>query len=88
MSTEPQVIPTNKHKNFYRPITSALPHGYQIVLLLRQARRDTVGRRVAAITRLLTAQTSICLALERLRTSEIDNPEILSIEELHVEATQ
>jgi hypothetical protein len=49
-----------------RPITAATPHAHQIVLLLRRARRDTLGRRAQCLTRLIDAQQSVCRAIEQL----------------------
>jgi hypothetical protein len=49
-----------------RPIADAVPHGYQVILLLRRARCDANGRTAESINRLIEAQKSICRGIEQL----------------------
>jgi hypothetical protein len=60
----------NFHRRSARPITAAEPHALQLLGLLRQAKRESCGRRAVCISQLLKAQGSICRALGLLRSSE------------------
>jgi hypothetical protein len=60
----------NFHRRSVRPITAAEPHAFQLLSLLRQAQRESCGRRAICISQLLKAQGSIYRALGLLRSSE------------------